>query len=364
MRTHVLLRRTLLLTLLLVLVGLGVGAAAAEAGVTTKRFFGVMVNGPLEAPSFDLDAEARRMRRAGVESWRSEIAWDQVEPLRGNFDWDATDARVAAAARNDIEVMALVVRAPSWASGSDNPFMPPRDPRAYARFMRALIARYGPRGEFWSLNPTLPRRPVRRWQIWNEPNIALYFARQPFAKPYARLLRTAYRAVKDADRGATVVLAGFANYSWRDLAKAYDAGIRRSFDIAAVHPFSGLPGHALKIMRLNREVMDRAGDRRKPMLISEVTWSSGKGQTQNNSPKTWETTEAGQAKKLREGYRLFIRERKRLRLKRIYWYTWASREYGPNSFDYAGLRKLMPDGTLADKPALGAFRAVVRRYGR
>jgi hypothetical protein len=360
----VILRPAALLTVL-ALVGLVASAApAAQARVTPKHFFGVMINGPLEAPGFDLGAEAQRMTRAGVESWRMEIAWDQVEPSRGSYDWTWTDARVAAAAEHGIEVMALVVRAPSWASGSDNPFMPPRDPADYGAFMRALITRYGPTGEFWTLHPELPRRPLRRWQIWNEPNIALYFDAQPFPKPYARLLRAAHRAVKAADRGATVVLAGLANYSWRDLARAYKAGIRRYFDVAAIHPFSGLPGRALKILRFNRQVMDRAGDRRKPMLISEITWSSGQGQTHNDSPKTWETTEAGQAKKLRDGYRLFIRERRRLRLQRVYWYTWATPDRGPNSFDYAGLRKLLPDGSLADKPALGAFRAVVRRYGR
>jgi hypothetical protein len=287
-----------------------------------------------------------------------------VEPLPGSYDWAATDRRIAAAAAHGIEVMPLVVRAPFWATGSDNPFTPPRDPRDYGGFMRALIKRYGPRGEFWSLNPSARRRPVRRWQIWNEPNIEMFFARQPFAKPYARLLRAAYRAVKAADRGATVVLAGFANYSWRDLAKAYKAGIRRWFDVAAVHPFSGLPRNSLKALRLNRDVMDRAGDKRKPMLISEITWSSGKGQTHNDSPKTWETTEAGQAQKLRDGYALFLRERKRLRLQRIYWYTWATRDEGANSFDYAGLRKLASGDTLVDKPALRAFRTVVRHARR
>jgi hypothetical protein len=352
------------LLLALTLIAL-VGAASADARAVPKRFFGVTVNGPLDQPGFDLDAEARRMRAAGVEAWRMEVAWDLVEPAPGQYEWAGSDRRVAAAARVGIDVTALVVRSPMWASGSADAFMPPRAPRDYAAFLRALIARYGPRGEFWRLNPSLPRRPVRNWQIWNEPNLPLYFARQPFAKPYARLLRASYRAVKAADSGATVVLAGFANYSWRDLAKAYTAGIRRFFDVAAIHPFSGTPRNSLKVARLNRRTMDRAGDGHKPMWISEVTWSSGLGQTNNGTPRTWETTEAGQAAKLREGYRLFIRHRRKLRLARIYWYTWASTEQGSrNSFDYAGLRKLLPDGTLADKPALAAFRGVIRRYTR
>ena len=33
-----------------------------------------------------------------------------------------------------------------------------------------------------------------------------------------------------------------------------------------------------------------------------------------------------------------------------------------NSFDYSGLRTVLPGGRFADKPALAAFRAMARRY--
>ncbi|HSD80478.1 MAG TPA: hypothetical protein VLB47_07450 [Solirubrobacteraceae bacterium] len=355
-----------LAALLLALLATGLATAgAADARPVPAGFFGVMVNGPAIAPGFDLAAEARAMRAAGVRSWRVEMPWDSVEPARGTYAWAQTDREVAAAALGGMRVLGLVVRAPAWASGSSNPFVPPRRPSDYAAFVTALVARYGPHGSLWAENPGLPRRPVREWQIWNEPNIRVYFARQPFAKPYAALLRAAYKAVKRADPGATVVMAGLANFSWRDLAKAYAAGVRRWFDVAAVHPFSGRPANTLKIARLNRSVMNRSGDRRKPLWVTEYTWSSGKGKTRNHTVKGWETTEAGQARRLRAGYRLLIGDRRALRLRRVYWYTWASVDRrSANSFDYSGLRKLTPDGTLRDKPALAAFRTMVRRYTR
>lgn len=150
------------------------GAAAARTA--PAGFFGVMVNGVLDAPSVNLAAESATMRRSGVESERFEIAWDLVEPRPGQFEWAAIDRKVAAAARNRIDVLGLVVRTPSWAAATPGePFSPPRDPATYAAFLRTLIGRYGPRGSFWSANPTLPRRPVRHWQIWNEPNIPVNF---------------------------------------------------------------------------------------------------------------------------------------------------------------------------------------------
>jgi hypothetical protein len=256
------------------------------------------------------------------------------------------------------------VRSPSWAATRPgNPFSAPRDPAAYAAFLRTLIARYGPRGSFWAANPNLPKRPVRNWQIWNEPNIAINWDVQPWQRGYARLLRAAHAAVKSADPGARVVMAGLANFSWRDLSKAYRAGVKGSFDVAAVHPFSGRPSNSVKITRLNRDVMNRNGDSRKPIWLTELTWSSAKGKktplTQN-----WETTEAGQAQRLRQAYRLYVRARASLRLGRIFWYTWATVDRNSkNSFDYSGLRTMRPDGRFVNKPAMAAFRAVARLYG-
>jgi hypothetical protein len=342
-------------------------ARAAPAGAATRApagFFGVMVNGVLDAPDLDLGQESARMRADGVESERFEIAWDLVEPQRGTYDFAATDRKVAAAAGPGIDVLALVVRTPAWAARAPgNPFSPPRDNADYAAFLRTLIGRYGPHGSFWAQNPSLPEHPVREWQIWNEPNLPDYFAQQPFAKPYARLLAAAYTAVKVSDAGARVVMAGLANFSWRDLRTLYGAGIPLRFDVAAVHPFSGRPSNSVKITRLNREVLDAHGDRRKPIWLTELTWSSAKGKKQPLT-QDWETTEAGQADRLRAAYSDYMAARKSLRLDRIFWYTWATVDRGsPNSFDYSGLRTRRADGTLADKPALAAFRAAARRYG-
>src|SRR3954453_22210516 len=133
------------------LVALLAAAPAGAQAATPKDFFGVMVNGPALLPTIDLDAEAQRMRSQGVESWRTEFAWDLIEPQRGVFDWSDADRRVAAAAHAGIDVLALVVRAPAWAyGGSADPFVPPRDPADYAAFVSALIARYGPSGSFWA----------------------------------------------------------------------------------------------------------------------------------------------------------------------------------------------------------------------
>jgi Beta-galactosidase len=338
--------------------------AAAHAGVP-RDFFGVMANGPLDAPGFALDAESAAMRRDGVGTERMEIAWDLVEPQKGQYDFSLPDRKILAAARAGIDVLALIDRCPGWAAKQQGSvFSPPRDPADYAAFAKALVARYGPNGELWRAHPEVAPRPVRAWQIWNEPNIAVYWTQQPFMRGYARLLNGAYAAIKQADSKATVVMAGLANFSWRDLRRLFEkGGTKLRFDVAAVHPFSGRPSNSVKIVALNRAVLNRHGARARPIWLTELTWSSAKGKKQKLT-KNWETTEAGQAQRLAQAYRLFVRARHALRLQRIYWYTWVTIDRdSPNSFDYSGLRTQRADGSVVDKPAARAFREAVRRYG-
>jgi hypothetical protein len=337
-------------------------AVAPAHAATPKGFFGVMVNGPLDDPAVDLDAQAAQMKAAGVQSWRVEFSWDLVEPRQGSFDWAPSDRKVLAAARAGIDVLGLALRAPTWANGNHmDPFVPPKDPKTYAAFLTALTARYGPSGSLWAEHPEVAKRPVRAWEIWNEPNLINYFHVKSFAKPYARLLRAAYAAVKAADPGATVLMASMANFSWRDLAKLLAVkGPRLRFDAAGAHPFSGRPSNMLKIVRLNRQVLDKRGYRKVPLWLTELTWSSAKGKKQPLT-QNWETTEPGQAQRLREAYGLLLHDRRKLRLERVFWYTWATVDNGsPNSFDYSGLNQWRPDGTFRAKPALGAFSKVAR----
>jgi hypothetical protein len=281
-------------------------------------------------------------------------------------DFTGLDARVGAAAANGLDVLGLVLESPAWAASDPaTVFSPPHDRADFARALRALVGRYGPNGSFWADNPGIARHPVRSWQIWNEPSLKRYFVvKGGFAKPYELLLAAGYRAVKRADAGATVVTAGLPNFSWRDLESLYRAGLRARghFDAVAVHPFTGRPADSVRILRNVRAVMDRHGDRRAGIWVTEVSWPSGRGKAVSN--QRWVTTPAGEATKVREVYAAYVAARRSLRLERAYWYTWATVDRdSPNAFDYAGLRTYTPGGRFVDKPAAAAYRAVTRRYG-
>jgi len=81
------------------------------------------------------------------------------------------------------------------AVGAARGVYPRRSNREFGRFAATLVRRYyGPNASFWRNHPSLPRRPLRAWQIWNEPHIKAYW-------PTGRKLK----------------LKGLIYYNWRDI---------------------------------------------------------------------------------------------------------------------------------------------------
>jgi hypothetical protein len=354
-------RRAVLL-LLALLVAL---PAAAQARTVPPGFFGVMADGALMTrDDASLAREFALMKASGVETVRPVVYWADMQPTRhGPLVSASLDRIIGQAARNGIAVAPVVLRAPAWARvRASDIASPPRDPRDFGAFMRLLIARYGPAGTYWSQHPDVPMRPQHTWQIWNEPNLDRYWSSpQPFAKAYVRLLKVAHDAIKRADPHATVVLCGFGNDSWNALRAAYDGGLTgKMYDVAATHPFSARVDNVLKIVRLNRQVMARHGDARKPIDVSELTWASAQG-----GPATdisdFATTQAGQAAKLTAAYRGLMANRRAWRITSVVWSTWLTSDGvdgSRNLFDWSGLRRLDPAdpaGEPVSKPALAAY---------
>jgi hypothetical protein len=336
-------------------------AAAPAPAATPREFFGVMADGPLLGPGVDLRRETRLMGAAGARTARVAFYWRSLQPRAdAPVDFRSTDRIVGEAARAGVRVFPVLVRAPSWATGGDErEGAVPNDPETFARFADAAVRRYGSGGAFWAEHPEVRARPVRHWQVWNEPDITRYWEGRPWAPTYVRLLRAASPAIHAADPQARVVAAGLTNRSWEDLDEVYRAGGGPSFDAAAIHPFSRRVSNVLRITALARQTMRRHGDAAKPLMLTEVSWSSGRGRSTFNYG--WETTERGQATKLRQAFQALAAARERLGLGQVFWYTWLSPRLGRReSFSYSGLRRMTSRGPRA-KPAYRQFRRTVRR---
>jgi hypothetical protein len=363
-------------TLLLLAVSAWLLAAAPAADGSPRRvphgFYGVMWDrAAAGAPDADQTAQWNLMARSGVESVRTEFSWARAQPEAGQPpSFAATDRVVALAAAHNIRLLPIVMGTPAWAARDPDrgQASPPARIEDYTAYLRALVGRYGPRGSFWDERRDLPRRPLREWQIWNEPHLEAYWHvpgddRSAWAPEYVALLRASKRTIKSVDRGATIVLAALADASWKVLTRLYRAGVRGSFDVAAINIFTARPGFVIAAARLVRRVLRREHEPRRPIWVTETTFPAGKGRV-TRPPLSWQqnwyTTDRGMASRLHELYRLGVRKRRRVGLGRIYWYTWASAYDGQNDlFDYAGLIRY--GSASSPRPALVAYARSARR---
>jgi Beta-galactosidase len=382
-------RRPALLVALVLLATLGLAASAEGA----KRkvpfgFFSVvlppeMTSNNVQVPDAQLDQQMALMARSGVESVRITYDWGrELEASQGAYNFATIDRMVAAAARHGIKTLVTVTATPRWLSPS--PAEPdfwryaPTNPAPFAELMRQLVLRYGPQGSLWAANPTLPRVPVRQWQIWNEQTAPWHWRERPWARGYTELLRTAYLAIKGVDRGADVVagslVAARANYApWDGMRDLYRAGARRWFDQVAVHPFTNnrrsvrqTTDQVLTILRRVRAQMVRNRDRRKEMLVTEMTWPASAGRVPRRAQFGLETTPRGQSARLKAAYSRLAAARRGLRLKEAYWYVWATGydRKGPASvmtFRYSGLTQWRGSAFTA-LPILRTYARTAARY--
>jgi Glycosyl hydrolase catalytic core len=350
-----------------------VTSAASTVPKVPGSFVGVNIDGPLAGGQLSLPPAMSTMVGAGVESVRVAFNWAAAQPTEsGPYDFSETDLIVGNAARDGLTVLPVVLYTPSW-DARPNPtgtIAIPRDDAPYAAYLTALVMRYGPTGTYWADNPTLPKRPIREWQIWNEPNFTYYWPARPFAPSYMALVKAAHTAIKQADPGAKVMLAGMPNDAWDYLQKIYDvphAG--RYFDVVAAHPYTVIPSNVILFLQKMRTVMNRNGDARKPIVITEMGWNSSVGHKPSDN-FCCQSTAARQATKVQAVLPLLAQNRAALNLQAFYYYTWASQgTNGGPSAGWAGIFQ-MTGSRLVPKPVYGQFKAGVlaiehcRRIGK
>ena len=229
-------RRVAALALLATLVA--APQAAATSKTLTLGFFDP------QYVSFDYNRQAAWLdssRTARADVVRIGAEWSTIapkqrpsgfhaaDPADPHYDWRPLDDAVRFAAARGLRPLVTVARAPRWAEDGKRANDAPAGswrPKSgeLAKFVTAAARRYS--GHFPDPADKRRRLPyVRRWQIWNEPNLTTWLApqyvrrhgRYRLASPsrFRALLNAAYKAIKGVDRHAVVVAAGTAPYGDR-----------------------------------------------------------------------------------------------------------------------------------------------------
>ena len=348
----------------------GGSAAAAVPG----NFWGVSSQATPSAEQF------QRLKLGGVDSTRVPIEWGAVQANPGTgFDWNGTDAAIGGAVTAGIEVFPFVTGAPTWAvrsavvhkaAGAMAPLnLPVRtavQKTGWTTFLTEAVRRYGPNGAFWAANPAVPYRPIRVWQLWNEPNFK-YFVARPNPAEYGKLIKLSSPVIKGIDPEAKIVLAGLfaapkeatyrakppqAYFATDFIEQVYEKtpGIKSKFDGVALHPYTydyqDISGHVEEL----RGVLRAAKDPGKSLWITELGWSAGKPNASNGF-NGFEKGPGGQAKQLKGAFQLLKANQRKWRLKQVFWFSVDDK---PGACNFCGGSGLFGPGFIA-RPSWKAF---------
>jgi hypothetical protein len=336
------------------LLGLAVFAAAAQAVPST--FWGVV---PQTTPS---EEQFQRLRRGGVDSVRVPFEWGAIQPQRGAIDWSGTDDIVGRAARTGVEVLPFLSGAPSWAvssapvPGTGNSLRAPGHlpvqgaaATGWSSFVKQAVERYGPNGVFWAQNPSVPKRPIRTWQIWNEENFK-YFVAKPNPAEYGKLVKLSAGAIGGVDPAAKVILGGlfalpkgcrskalpkraYCAADFLDEMYRTTPGIKAKFDGVALHPYSYFYPELTPRIEEFRSILKENHDAGKGLWITELGWSSRPPTRSNLFAKGL----GGQASQLKGAFSLLERKQVQWKLQRVYWFSVDDQEHACNFCDGSGL---------------------------
>jgi hypothetical protein len=361
-------RYTRALALILSISCLSVLALAASAQALPAKFWGVV---PQAHPTTE---QMQRLANGGVESLRIPVEWGSIQPQRGGpINWDGVDANVERAALAGIDVLPTVSGAPTWAvpsarvpngAGSKAPARLPVSGIAASGWKNLLtqaVERYGPGGDFWALHPTVPVRPIRTWQIYNEPNFK-YFVARPNPAEYGKLVKISHAALKLADPGAQVILAGLfagpkearnratgkhrgVNWFASDfLERMYktNPGIKARFAGVSLHPYVITARQLAPYVEELRGVLAANRDGAKGLWLTEVGWSSMAPSRTNEFAKGV----AGQARELTAAFNIVRSKAAKWKVKRVYWFSVDDAKGVCNFCDGSGL---FADGFIPKK---------------
>ena len=231
----------------------------------------------------DTQPEAGLMRAAGVEWLRLPIRWSWVEPRAGIDDWTAFDRVVDQAHGAGLNLLAVLVSTPVWASGVSQSQVAqgvhadayaPRRTADFARYVYQTVVHYHGR--------------IAAYELMNEPNSINHWRPRPDAARFGELLCAGYYAAKYADPGSVIVAGGlngnglFLGWETPDernfLPAIYAGPAARCFDVLAIHPYAHPTENGLAALQQwvdgTRAYMLAQGDGRE-LWLTEVGWSTG-----------------------------------------------------------------------------------------
>jgi hypothetical protein len=348
-----------LVAALLAAVAIGAVAVGMAQATAPPGFVGMVSEDTFAGSGSYQVKQLTAMHAAGVTLLRQVFDWSIIERRKGVYNFSSYDRVVLAAARRGIEIMPILFNPPSYLSarprGSHvHGTYPPKSLSSIAAFAQAAVRWYGPGGRFWAAHKTVTALPIRIWQIWNEPNLNVYWLPKPSATQYVSMLAAAAPAIHALDPGAEVVSGGIPQSKlgvelFTYLRALLHAGAAKWLNTLGVNAYSHTAAGMIALLREVRSTLNAAGDSSLAIRVTEFGWSdAGPG-------SDFRLTPTGQATQIGLVLHDFAAERSALDLRGFVYFGWRDAKPYRGAPDFWGLHTGLLKLNGTPKPALAAF---------
>jgi Carbohydrate family 9 binding domain-like/Glycosyl hydrolase catalytic core/Beta-galactosidase len=274
-----------------------------------------------------------QFRELGVYWHRLDFWWGVIEPEKGRFDWEFTDEVVRKHAERGVNLYAILCYGSAWSNGKAPSTDEERE--LFGRYVYNTVKRY--------------KGTINEFEIWNEPNLTVFWSPQPDAEDYTKLLQIAYKQAKLANPDCVVAAPTLAGLDWQFMEDIYKYGAKGNFDVFSYHYYTTDPPEDMVPNDLEklRQFFLAHGEEPKPVYITEFGI--------NSHPDTGGVGYELQAARV---IRHHLTALSTGMVKRIFYFTlqdWAAPDV-PGGWDYhLGLTE--NNGTR--KPLFNAYRTMV-----
>lgn len=144
------------------------------------------------------DQTLDQVQQLGFTWVKQQISWKDLEPSKGQPNWDALDGIFAAASARNLKVLVSITNAPDWARSVNAPQFhgPPDDPQDFVNYVSGMLQRY--------------KGAIHAIEVWNEPNLyerGWYAPGGLSAQAYMNLLIPTAASIRAADPNVIIISA-------------------------------------------------------------------------------------------------------------------------------------------------------------
>jgi len=216
-------------------------------------------------------ANLAKAKALGATHVRIDMWWHAIEPEKDRFEWELSDRVIKEITDAGLIPYPILCYNSNWSKDASP--ATPEELKYFGRYVRNIVERYGDQ--------------VPVFEVWNEPNIWMFWQPDPNPKDYFELLKVAYQEAKAVKPDVQMVGFALAGADVDFLKACYRLGAADYTDGIAFHHYHATDDEALMEKQIHdiRQLMKQFGDGDEPLIISESGFSTGESSVINTSTK-------------------------------------------------------------------------------